>query len=232
LLSVSEASAMFSQVQPFSTFLKAFNIFGFNYKQNSWKRNFFSVLVAIPGLLHCLLGSASILQSKNVEEILDRIMYIPVIVGFILKTTNLLSKFEDFKLLMENLDEAFKDEKLEKNLKTAARKIDLLFKVQYYFALIAALLTILLFFVTHELTVPYYVVNIPNHENAVFWFNKLIHDWGIAYDINILILCDMLPVCLMAALSEHCKFINESFSEAKSIADFINCINLHRKQVQ
>jgi len=232
LLSVSEASAMFSQVKPFSTFLKALHVLGFNYKQNSWERNFLSVVIATPALLHFLLCSASILQSENIEEVMDRLLYIPVIVGLILKATNLLFKFEDFKLLMGNFNEAFKDEKLKKNLKTAARKINLLVKVQYYFAVITAVLAILSFYATYKLTVPYYVVNIPNHENAVFWFNKFIQDYGILFTINIFVLCDLLPVCLMAALAEHCKFINESFSEAISIADLIKCIKLHRKQHQ
>jgi len=214
---------MFSQVQPYSSFLKAFEIFGFNYKQNSWKRNFLSLTFAIPAMLYCLLATLSILQSKNLEDLTNRLLFVPAIVGMVLK-------FEDFQMLMEDFNEAFKDEKLEKNLMNASRKTNLLFKAQYVAIVIVGAIAILSSYVTRELMVPFYVANIPNHEVEVYWFNKFIHDCGIAYAINILILCDLLPVCLMAALAEHCEFINESFSKCRSTADFIKCIKLHRKQ--
>jgi len=231
---VTEASTMFSQVQPYSSFLKAFEILGFNFKQNSWKRNFLSVIIAFPAMLYCLLATLSILQSKNLEDLTNRLLFIPAIVGMVLKTINVIVKFEDFKMLMKNFNEAFKDKKLEKNLLIVSRKMNLLFKMQYVAIAIAGAIAIISSYVTRELMVPFYVANIPNHENAVYWFNKFIHDCGIAYAINILILCDLLPVCLMAALAEHCRYINESFSELISSkgmhADFINCIKLHRKQ--
>jgi len=210
--------------------MKAFEILGFNYKRNSIKRNFLSVTIGIPAILNCLLSTASILQARNVEDLTNRLMFIPAIVGMALKTINVIAKFEDIKIMMEDFNETFKDEKLEKNLMNASRKSNLLFKVQYITIIIVGGIAVLSSFATHEIMVPFYVLNIPNHENAVYWFNKFIHDCGVTYSCNTLILCDLLPVCLMVALAEHCEFINESFSKCSSSVDFIDCVKLHRKQ--
>jgi len=221
---------MFSQVQPYSFFLKAFDIFGFNYNRNSIKRNFLSVSMLIPVILYWSLALASILQVKNVEALTDRLLYIPAIAGTIFKAVNILAKLADFKKLMKDFNEAFKDEKLEKSLMVASRKSNLLLKLQFFVIGITSVLAFMSFYATRELMVPFYVVNIPNYENEVFWFNNCIQYYGVTYSLNILILCDLMPVCLMVALAEHCRFINESFRELSSTADFINCVKLHRKQ--
>jgi len=223
---------MIRDVEPFRSLFKVFWLYGFDFKEISFRHKFFSVAVLIFIIISWSFIFLSLLQAQDIDESTERLLFILTIVEIIFKVINVFSNFDKFKEIIAKFDEAFADEKF---LKKASRTALILAKFQLSTFTTTAITATALCFVTHKLTVPMYIINIPGHEELTFWIYKVVHDALFIYSCYILLTLDLMPVGLMALIAEQFNHFNERFSNLKHsnrIAlrnDFIKLIKLHRK---
>jgi len=228
---------MLLKVEPFRTFLKAFQLFGFDFAKASKLHKCLVVLVLTTVTIYWLLAFSALLQSGSVDELTDRLLYLPTVLGVILKAANLLHKFELFKALMEEFAESYDDQKFDKYLSKAARKSLLMAKIQFVSYTIMNAVSIVLSFVIRKLTVPMFVIQVEGWQETLFWSYKFLHDAGTTYGCYMLVVVDLMPISLMLVIAEYFRYINDNIcdlrncsSDAQMQNEFVKLLKLHREQ--
>jgi len=226
---------MFREVEPFKSFSKALDLYGFGYANISSRYKFCSIIAFASVCPYWILVAASLFQFKDINDLTEKLLYIPGIMGIVLKAFNLFWKFDEFKLLMKSLDKIYDDEKFKKYLENASRKAMILGKVQFVSITAACVVA----FVMPYMIVPMYEITFAGWETPIYWFYKILQNISIFYNSYLMLSVDLMATGIMMIIAEYFNYLNDEIrslkfddkaSEAKS--EFIRCIQMHRQQKQ
>jgi len=210
--------------------LKALVVFGFEFRKASWLHKVLCLLALFISSLMLLLIITSLLQAANVEDMIDRLAFVPAVSGLALKAFYVLAKFDKFNKLIDNFDETFVDANF---LRKALKKAMLLAKVQFYPLTAVYLAGTLSSFFTHQQTVPMFMIQVSGREEEIFWIYKIIQDVGSCYSTYLFLILDLMPICLMMIIAEYLECLNEDFKSLKNPENkresFIKLIQMHLK---
>jgi len=218
--------------------IKAFKLYGFNFRKDSLRRKFLSVLMFLPCLLCWLLAFLSLFQFSDIDELTERLLFVPTVLAIAMKAFNIFANYEQFEEMIENINDCYARKELNEHLRSAASKALLLAKVQYSSMTVAAIAVIIVSSITHKLLVPMFIINIPNFDEAIFWFYKFVLDYGSFYGSGLMVAVDLMTVCLMIVFAEYFIYLNKSFRALNGIetfnkrARFIQLIKMQKKQKQ
>jgi len=232
------SSKMFRDIQPFRHFLKSLSLYGFNFRSDSKSRKFLSILMFLPTLLCWMLVFLSLLQFNNVDELTQRLLFLPSVLAIALKAFNIFANYEQFEKVIENINSFYAQEELNEHLRSAASKALLLAKVQSSSMTVAAIVVSIVPHITRKLLVPMFKITIRGYEAQVFWFYKFVLDYGSFYGAYLMLVVDLMTVCLLIVIAESFIYLNKSFKALNDIktcnkrARFIQLIETHKKQKQ
>jgi len=224
---------MLQDVEPFCSFLKAFKLFGFDFNGITFRHKFLSAFAAFAASVYYFLSILSLLQAESIDEFTERLLFIPSMLGLILKAINLLLNTRKVIKFMRSFDEAFKDEVLpEKALKNAYS----LAKLQFYLMTSISVVFVFYSLATNKLTVPMFIISIDGWESEILLFNLILEIFGCFYSSYLWVIVDLVPISLMMILSEYIRNLNESFANLRTgdnqfmKRDFIKLVKLHQTQ--
>jgi len=229
----SEQDAMFREVEPFRSILKALDLYGFDYAKLSTRHRFWSILVFLCVCPYWTVVTGSLLQFKDINDFMERLLYLPAILGIVLKALNMFLKFDHFKLLMKGLDKIYDDKKFKKYLEKASQRSMTLSKIQFFSMTASCAIASFLPYVL----VPMYQISIAGCEKEIFWFYKILQTYSSLYNSYLMLSVDLMTTGIMMVISEYFNYLNDEirsfeFNDKASMAksEFIKCIQMHRQQ--
>jgi len=223
---------MFREVPPFNYFLTGFWLFGFEFKAAHVAHKFMVLLVVGLVAMDVSLIFLSLVQSQDIDDLTTRLLYVPTILGIIMKGVKFFIQYDKFKKIFEEFSELFDDKDFKPFLDKAAKKALFLAKFQFYQITVTCLMAVAMPIATHMLTIPMFVIPLPKWQEELFWFSSFLQDLGSFYNSYMWIVIDCMPICLMIVIAEYFNYLNEGFKQQTSRSEFIKFIKLHQRHIQ
>jgi len=226
---------MLRSVEPFQSFFKGFNLFGFDFKHISLSHKFLLIAVSIIATWAVASCFLAIFQSKDVDDFLDRILYTPTLLGNVLKAANIFLHFQQFQKLVGSFSVAFRNKKFKRNFEKALKKAIVFTKTQLAFIVTAVIFSCIATFLGHQLTVPMFLFSTLSDEQQeqMFWVNAVLQNFGTFYWSFLMLICDYTVVSFMIVIAAYFEYLNDSFKALKIDkklilkSKFIKCIKQH-----
>jgi len=200
------AVRMLETRQPFKEILSIFRIIGFTSKKLSVRHRIASTFAYLFfGLFMWISIVLSIFQ-LNETEVVNYFLFVPTVVGSILKTSKLFMSFKSIDDFFEFCDKNFSSKEFEPYLDRAIKKASLFAKVQFIvytiFHAIGALFAVL----AGWLAAPMLMIG---DKDKMFWVYWILQNPGGVYSTFLLAGFNLLPICLLLIVHEYVKYMND-----------------------
>lgn len=223
--------------QPFKFIFKIFRIFGFLTREISLRRKIISLLTFIGfPVIMTLLASASLLQSKSMQHVLDRSFSVASTVSMVLKSTVILIKMDKIMDLVSQINELSKIPRFANHLKSATKRA---YKLTIFYFTLETLT--LISTASGSLLQRYFMKPLLTFEfmkrsemYVTVWTYFTIGGFYFGYLLTVI---DLLPLVIMTSLPMALDALNEEIqgidmSKKDGRTNLLNVIKTHRKIIR
>lgn len=206
---------MLKQGDIIDVFKKLIIIFGLTSQKESPKqvlRKTVGFLTAVP--IYCVMLAFLTFKVKDTDEKLQLIQIIPSYVVITLKALNMMTKFDEIKLLMDDVKRLFGKIDSPKILSNIKRQT--LCTIKFFLCLnfVPAVFIQIISLLMHDTFMPVWIPEtFSGYENYIFYFYWFAYSFCGLYASSIALTVDLLVVCLLLSFKGFTEFLGENMAQ-------------------